>query len=348
MIRGPGSREPIVVGLLATAGLPADLACDIGNELPEELSERLPGAEWRVEVSPRPPEPRATNGTELVRTVHRARLHEGWELAVCLTDLPLHTRGRPVTAYVSTTHRVGLVSVPALGAIAVERRAGDAVVRMVEALVGGRAEELARSLGRAQAEGTGSVRFVAAVVRGNLRLLAGMVRANDPARVIVRLSRALATALGTGAIALANLSVWQLSDGMTWPRLVGLSLASVVVTVLALILAHGLWERPYGAKAREQIVLFNVVTGLTLAIGVLTVSGALFVATLAGGGALIPPSVLEEQLGHGVDAGNYLGLAWLVSSLATIGGALGSFVESDFAVREATYRYQPDEGDEVD
>lgn len=42
MIRGPGSREPIVVGLLATAGLPADLALDIGDELPEELSERLP------------------------------------------------------------------------------------------------------------------------------------------------------------------------------------------------------------------------------------------------------------------------------------------------------------------
>jgi hypothetical protein len=39
---------------------------------------------------------------------------------------------------------------------------------------------------------------------------------------------------------------------------------------------------------------------------------------------------------------------WLVSSLATIGGALGSFVkESDLAVREATYRYEPDEDDEV-
>ena len=57
---------------------------------------------------------------------------------------------------------------------------------------------------------------------------------------------------------------------------------------------------------------------------------------------------LEEQLGHAVDVGNFLRLAWLVSSLATIGGALGSFVESDFAVREATYRYQPDEGDELD
>ncbi len=48
------SREPVVVGLLATEGLPAELAADIAEELPEKLSERLSGAEWRVEVSPRP------------------------------------------------------------------------------------------------------------------------------------------------------------------------------------------------------------------------------------------------------------------------------------------------------
>jgi hypothetical protein len=239
------------------------------------------------------------------------------------------------------------VSVPALGAARVERWVRDAVLRLVEGLAAGRPEELASSLGYAQVKDRVAVRFVTAAVWGNLRLLAGMVRANDPARVVVRLSRALTTALGTAAVALANISVWQLSDGMTWPRLVAVTVTSAGATVLALILAHGLWERGDPHAAREQIVLFNVVTVVTLVLGVLALSGALFAINAAAGGALIRPGVLEQQLGHGVDLGDYLRLAWLVGSLATIGGALGSFVESDFAVREATYRYQPDEGDEL-
>jgi hypothetical protein len=37
-----------------------------------------------------------------------------------------------------------------------------------------------------------------------------------------------------------------------------------------------------------------------------------------------------------------------VSSLATIGGALGSVVESNLTVREAAYRYHSDDGIEED
>jgi hypothetical protein len=37
----------------------------------------------------------------------------------------------------------------------------------------------------------------------------------------------------------------------------------------------------------------------------------------------------------------------VVIALATVGGALGSFMASDFAVREATYRYHPEEDDEL-
>jgi hypothetical protein len=54
--------------------------------------------------------------------------------------------------------------------------------------------------------------------------------------------------------------------------------------------------------------------------------------------ALIPPHVLEQNVGHAVGVGHYLRLAWFVASLATIGGALGSLAESDLSVRNATYR----------
>jgi len=52
--------------------------------------------------------------------------------------------------------------------------------------------------------------------------------------------------------------------------------------------------------------------------------------------------VLKGTLGHPVDFGDYARLAWFVSSLATVGGALGAGLESDIAVREAAYRYRWD------
>jgi hypothetical protein len=55
-------------------------------------------------------------------------LEAAWDLVICLTDQPLLVRRRPVTAHVSATHGVGLISVPALGAIGLEERVEDALL----------------------------------------------------------------------------------------------------------------------------------------------------------------------------------------------------------------------------
>jgi hypothetical protein len=52
---------------------------------------------------------------------------------------------------------------------------------------------------------------------------------------------------------------------------------------------------------------------------------------------IIVPEVFQFISRHPVGAGEYLRLAWLASSLATVGGALGSGLESDAVVRTATY-----------
>jgi len=51
--------------------------------------------------------------------------------------------------------------------------------------------------------------------------------------------------------------------------------------------------------------------------------------------------LLAEAIHHSAGFSDYLRLAWLTSSLAAVGGALGSALESDAAVREAAYAYRP-------
>lgn len=103
---------------------------------------------------------------------------------------------------------------------------------------------------------------------------------------------------------------------------------------------NNLWERSADSHTRERVVLFNAVTALTIAIGVLTLYLALLAFSVVGSFCLIPAGALDAEI-HRAAAADYLRIAWLATSLATLAGALGSLVESDLAVREAAYGYRP-------
>src|SRR5690242_19492492 len=306
------------------------------------------------------------HGVEAIDLARARLLRDGWDLAVCITDAPLRTRTRPVVADASATHGVALVSLPALGAVQTRRRARDAVVRLVDGLVGESLELGERGPGRRARvshrivslaapiraveapDDDVDLRFVAAVVRGNLRLLAGMVRANRPWRLIVRLSRALAAAAATVAFALVSSDLWMLAAALSWPRLLVLTVLSVSATLLWLIVSHRLWEPRQGRGSRQQTVLFNVATTLTLLLGVASLYAALFALTLGTAALVIDAGVLGGALGHAAHLGDYVALAWMASSLATIAGGLGAGLESDEAVREAAYGYRVERASERD
>jgi hypothetical protein len=175
-----------------------------------------------------------------------------------------------------------------------------------------------------------------------VRLLAGMIRANQPARIITRLSRALAVSLGTAAYAMCSSSIWMLAHGMAWPRLALLGAASIITLCVVLVLAHGLWERASGRDDREAVILFNFATCATLGLAVLTLYASLLVINVMAGAALIPPAVYHGNVGHAPALADYVKLGWLASTIATLAGALGSLIESDASVREAAYRYHAD------
>jgi len=360
--RGQPAPGEILVGLLAAPAM-ADMAAQLAQDLPERLAERFPGVRFTTDIAVEPLASAAGFREDLVQLARRRMLEERWTVAVCLTDLPLRVGRRPVTAHLSVTLGVLLVSVPALGAIATTIRARETVLRLLDDLlterlhrprpegthgrtrtfVSSRLRGFAYPVGRADPFEAGSVRFVTAGIRGNVRLVLGMVRANRPWRLVASLSRALVAALGTSAFTLTSPGVWRIANGLSWGRLIALSLGTIAGTCVLIIAVHGLWERSPNQAVREQVVLFNAATALTLAFGISALYVALFLLNSLSGGALIAPSVLEAEIHHPVGMHDYLWLAWLVSSLATIGGALGAAVESDAAVREAAYGFRGDD-----
>jgi hypothetical protein len=347
-----GPAAPLVVlGLVAAPGAPADVAGWLGDELARDLTDRHPEVSWEVRpVVDGLVQPPAADD-ELVDAARRRLLAEDWDLVLCLTDVPLELSRRPVIGHVSPVHGVALLCVPALGAVDLRRRALEAATGLVRTLLGhdhGDADDRVaigrrlRELATDPVDSTEGVRFTARVLSGNLRLLLGMVRANRPWRLAAGLSRALTAAIAAGVFALVTSDIWRLADSFGWLRLTVVAVGSVAATVVTLIVGAGLWERAHSRRVRKQVALFNLATAATVLVGVVTLYVALFLLALAGSLLLVVPGLFADGLGHPSRSSDYLELAWLVSSLAMVGGALGAGLESDEAVRQAAYSYRPD------
>lgn len=322
--------------LIADPGAPAGLAHDLAQALPEAPAASRPsGQEWTTSVqeSAYQLNEQATL-SEVIKVVDPATQPQ--RVVVYLTDLPRRDGTLPVVADISIPRRFGVVSVACVGGLFIGRRVRDMVTSVVAEVEDQRDRPPAiGKLRRTQDEQ--SVRYTAPPAFARLRLLVGMVYANRPWRLAAGLSRVMMTTFASGAVSLASPTIWQLSAAMGAWRL---SVATVVATAAMigwLIVHHKLWERPDSTVERERAVLYNASTVVTLTIGVLVLHLTSFVLLVLTAWWTLPPKLLEQNLGHGVGAADYLRLAWLVAAVATLGGALGSGLEDDQAVKQAAY-----------
>ena len=84
-------------------------------------------------------------------------------------------------------------------------------------------------------------------------------------------------------------------------------------------------------------------TLLTLTTGVLICYAALYVINLAWALFILDPAVMGGYLHVCFDHSDLFVLAWLVASAATVGGGLGTGLESDEAIRAAAYSKREEE-----
>jgi hypothetical protein len=183
-------------------------------------------------------------------------------------------------------------------------------------------------------------RFAAPGALGHLRLWSGMVLANRPWKMLPAFKGAIAAAFATGAYALVIPSIWLLADAVGWARLLLLMVAAIVAMVAWIIVAHHLWERPDDRGQRKWAALYNGVTALTVSAAVLSAYAILFVLIFLAAWVFVPGGYFQTTLKHPVGFGEYLTLAWLGTSLATVAGALGASLEDEETVRKASYGYR--------
>ncbi|MGW0214521.1 hypothetical protein ACWDXH_09015 [Micromonospora chokoriensis] len=351
-------RQEIVVGLVATPpDHPARMTARLAAELAARLADDV-GADvrWVVREGWGEVAPRRDGGAELLLDdLAQRRADDRWDIAICLTDLPLHAERVPLVAQTSARRRVAVVSLPALGLR--QLRAARAIVPdLVSRLLTDASDQRVPPDGRAAAEmaprvpavhreidGTaaGERRYVASGLIGRVRLLSGMVRANRPGRALLGLSKLLVGAFGTAAFALTTDTIWQMGDALGGLRLAVIMLLGLAALVTWLIVAHDLWEKPDRETPTAMARLFNLGTILTLSLATAVSYVVLFVGTVLVEALLIDTSVLEQTLQRPVDVTDYLTLAWITSSLATVGGAIGSGLENEETVRAAAYGYHP-------
>ncbi|MFG2593157.1 hypothetical protein [Streptomyces sp. NPDC048438] len=356
------SQGVTVVALLADPDAPTEVAHSLARTLPDRLSEKAAqGRRFDVQVVSEPFTAETEDLTTLMRRIADRRSSENWDIVVALTDLPLHAHGRKLVVNLSHEDGSALLSLPSLGGLRLQRRARRAVEEAVLSLLadpqttrGGRAEGRPRSKplkgpfaspltpiqpGQVGEEETADRRYIVSGPRAYLRLLAGMVRANRPWRLVPGLSKALAAALATGAIATVNSTVWSLAASLSTPRLVIAMIGSVALMIGWLIVDANLWHRTAGdsPEARKGAALYNASTIVTLAIGVLVCYVGLLVINLVWALFILNGQVFASMTRTPLHATEYWTLSWSVASVATVAGALGSGLESDEAIRAAAY-----------
>ena len=315
--------EPIRVGLVADPASPTDVA--------RRMTDLTPSAEasaevWEVEFVSEP----FTLGSEdvdiaLARLRARALAHQ-WDLVIGVTELPLRDDdGRYLVAALDTRRKAAVVSLPALGGLRVRSRAR----RTVRGLVTDMAESSPPHEERVTLPG----------LSGRGRVLLGMVLANRPWLLAAGLKSALVAALATGAVATIEPTVWLLAASLSGWRLGAASIASIAIVIAWIIIDGELWDRPEdgSAAARERSRLYNTSTLLTLTVGVVICYAALYVVNLSWALFVLDPAVLGGALEGAPGYGDLFVLTWFVASAATIGGALGTGLESDDAIRAAAY-----------
>lgn len=341
------------IGILADGGKPSadvisileGILTDIEHGTDDDGTETLNGmwpdvgpVEMRIETIP------MSRGGDVMLTSHAHRILDarGWRRFVYITDLPLTAWERPVVSQRARdpeAHAL-LISLPAMGAFGATGRLRRELVSVIEddVLLEGVVHSGPDNTEKEESDHNHDVETRVLDRSGrNLRLIAGMVRGNQPGRLLPVLSSSLAAMAATGGFGIFYGSIWKLAEDMSFPRLIVVSVFAVVSFTVWLIVHNRLWQRRHTQESRWRERVDNLATIGTILLTVLILYLLVMAVMGASAMVIIPESYLERELGRTVGLPTYLSIAWLSASLGAMAGALGSNFDREVEIRSATY-----------
>src|SRR5919106_5413074 len=250
--RAPAMAGAVTLGLIPAPDIPEKIATELASELPDLLAERVDGSvSWEVAVLVDPLTGTDREAPEILDECRQKMISVGWDLAICLTDLPVYRGGGLVAADVSSERGVAGLSLPAMGALRLPQRSREATLRLAQELYEKMHEPEADATLKRSPRSTGFVgpfrrvdppdedmkamdvdaRFAATGPLGHIGLWSGMVLANRPWKMLPAFKGAIAAAFATGAYALVITTLWLLADSVGWARLLLLMVTALVAMV---------------------------------------------------------------------------------------------------------------------
>ncbi|WP_058305793.1 MFS transporter [Gracilibacillus massiliensis] len=329
--------------------------------LPKLLSAKINDTpKWEIEYLADPLTGLTEESNDVIDSLNEKKEEKGWDFAVCLTDLPLFKNNDLVVASANREKKVSLISIPGLGAFPLKKRIRESILQLVLEMYGENQQEFEGSASEKwkrklrvdrlspilkeiteKNESNIGVRFtVQSRIRGSIRMITGMVRANRPWLLFPSFLKILIIAFTTGVYALIFPTLWMLSHSYDISRMVIVSFGAITSLVMWIIVAHKLWETPNDVFSDYSRKLYNTTTILTVLTAVILYYTFLFFCFLAAVTLLIPIGMLESQINKPVGISSYFIIAWMATSFSTIIGAVGSSLEKEEVVLSGTYGYR--------
>lgn len=368
--------QKVTVGLIPAPESPSILVAKIRDRLCELFRDQIDSTvEWNIEVQVDPLTGAAEYVEDIIDEATILKEKYDWDFSICITDLPIFSEGKLVLGDSNGQEGVAQISLPAFGLFPTKKRLIKIMIHMVSELyyaflnqkgtiwatkgigplVGNKKKNVFSSFKKmfyfspirritppTDIEKINSRFVIVPKINAQFRVLLGMTLANRPWTIMPSFKRVVAISFATGAYGLIFNTLWKLSISYDVNRFLGLMVGAIFGMVIWIIFAHYLWEPKTNKNTEKVRNLYNYTTILTLVVTVSMFYIILFLLFQIAVVFFVPPDLFKETTGltHDITPLNYMKLAWLVTSIATVAGAIGAGLEDDSKVRNVTYGYR--------